>query len=285
LGDDYGSVSYFDVAGDAYLSGENDIVAYVGGSGEAYLRAQESVFSDGAGVSDVDEVVDLGASGDVGAADVGAVDAGSGLDLDVVGDLDVAGLDDFVPAGSLIAGFVFASFVFGETEAVGADDDGVLQEDIVSDAAEFADYYVSVGEEVVADFYSAIDGCVRQQDGVVADLDILVDDYVRTEVRVLSYFRSGMNYCCGMDSGSVARRLIEELYGFGPRQIRVVRAQHARGDGGKLFVDYDGCRLRRFRGGCVLGIVYEGELSGDGLLDAADAGDLGVGRGIFQAGV
>jgi hypothetical protein len=35
----YGSVSDFYVAADAYLSGQDYVVAYFGGSGETYLRA------------------------------------------------------------------------------------------------------------------------------------------------------------------------------------------------------------------------------------------------------
>ena len=203
LGDDYCAISYLDVARDAYLSRENHVIADICGSGQSDLRAQERVFSNGAGVSDVDEVVDLGAAGNVSTANVGAVDAGSGLDLDVVRDLHVAGLHDLVPARGLVAGFVFAAFVLGEAEAVGADDDGILQNDVVSDAAELADYHVRVREEVVADVYSAIDRGVRQQHSVVSDLHIFVDDYVCAEVRVLADSCRGMDDRGRMDSGSV----------------------------------------------------------------------------------
>ena len=84
-----GTIADLAVAGDADLSGENDFVADVGGAGEADLGAEESVFADGAGVADVDEIIELGAAGDGCVADVGAVDAGVGLDLDVVADDDV----------------------------------------------------------------------------------------------------------------------------------------------------------------------------------------------------
>ncbi len=52
--------------------------------------------------------------------------------------------------------------------------------------AEFPDYGVGVGEEIVAYGYSAIDDYVGQEDGVVSDNGVFVDDYVGAEMRVLA---------------------------------------------------------------------------------------------------
>ncbi len=79
------------------LSGEDDVAAHMGRSGEADLRAEQRVLTDGRAVADLDEVVDLGASADAGLADRGAVDGGVGLDLDVVLEDGGAGLEDLVP--------------------------------------------------------------------------------------------------------------------------------------------------------------------------------------------
>ena len=61
-------------------------------------------FADGRAVADLDEVVDLGAGVDAGFADGGAVDAGVGLDFDVVFEDGGAGLEDLVPACRRIGG-------------------------------------------------------------------------------------------------------------------------------------------------------------------------------------
>jgi hypothetical protein len=177
LGYGYGSVADFDVAGDAYLSGENYVVAYIRRSGQAYLRDEQRVVAYGATVAYLDQVVDLRAASYASLAYAGAVDTGVGLDLDVVFDDYVAGLDDFVPA---------AEVVLGEAETVGANYGAILQQDVVSQVAEFSDYGVGVGEEIVAYGYSAIDDYVGEQDGVVSDYDVFVDHYVRTDVRVLA---------------------------------------------------------------------------------------------------
>ena len=94
------------------------MVAYVGGSGEAYLGAEQSVVSYGAAVAYVDQVVQFRASSYAGLAYAGAVDAGVGLEFGVALNHDVARLDDFVPVG-----FV----VLGEAETVAAYYYSVLQ--------------------------------------------------------------------------------------------------------------------------------------------------------------
>ncbi len=96
--------------------------AHVGGAGEADLRAEQRVGPDRGAVADHDEVVDLGAGVDACLADGGAVDGGVGLNLDVVVEDGDAGLEDFVPCGSVGRGCIVA----GEAEAVGTDDGAVL---------------------------------------------------------------------------------------------------------------------------------------------------------------
>src|SRR6185312_17034227 len=93
-------------------------------------------------VADLDEVVDLRPSGNARLADGSAVDAGVGLDFDGVFEDRGARLDDFDPAPAR---------ALGEAEAVRADDRSILQDDIVAEAAVFADDRMGVGEEAVAD--------------------------------------------------------------------------------------------------------------------------------------
>ena len=85
--------------------------------------------ADRATVADLDQVVDFRAAADAGLADAGAVDAGIGLDLDVVFDGNVAGLDDFVPAAGVV---VIVVVMLGEAETVAAYDYAVLEQNVVS---------------------------------------------------------------------------------------------------------------------------------------------------------
>jgi len=177
LGYGYGSVADFYVAADAYLSGQDYVVAYVGGASQSDLGAEKRVVSYGTAVAYVNEVIDFCALPDASLAYAGSVDAGVGLDLRVALDYNVAGLDDFVPVGG---------FVFRESEAVAAYYGSVLQQDVVSQAAEFSYYRVGVGEEIVAYGCAAIDDYVGEEDGVVPDDDVFVDYYVGADVRVLA---------------------------------------------------------------------------------------------------
>ena len=205
--------------------------------------------SDGAAVAYVGEVVDFCAAADAGLAYAGAVDAGVGLDLCFALYYYVSGLDYFVPASVV---------VFGEAEAVGAYYGSILEQDVVSQVAEFSYYGVGVSEEIVAYGGSAIDDYVGKDDGVVSDDDVLVDDYVGAKVRVLADLCRVMDYCGGMDSGSVTRRAVEELYGFSPGEVGVAAAQHAGVNGGECLGYYDRRGFGDFRGGVVLRIRHEG---------------------------
>jgi len=117
LGDGDGSVSNLDVAADADLSGQDYVVAYVGGSGESHLGAEQRVVA----------MVQLWRRGlgcrssrrvQSGFADAGAIDAGIGLKFGIALNHHIAGLDDLVPAVAVVFIRNIALFNFGETKAV-----------------------------------------------------------------------------------------------------------------------------------------------------------------------
>ena len=138
---------------------EDAVVADFCRAGEARLAADHVVGAKLGGMAYQDEVVDFGAAAYAGFAYRCAVDAGVGLDLDVVFEDCWAGLDDFVPG---------AVFSFGEAQAVAADDGAGLEDYAVSYSAVFADYGVGVGEEIVADFGAVVDGYEAVKDCILA---------------------------------------------------------------------------------------------------------------------
>src|SRR6185369_1642248 len=105
-------------------------------------------------VSNLHQIVDLGAAPDPGLLHAGPVHAGIGLDFHVVFNDYRRGLKDLVPV---------AGVVLGEAEAIGPDDSAVLQHYAVAELAAFAYHGMGVGKEVVADSGAAIDDYVRQQ--------------------------------------------------------------------------------------------------------------------------
>ena len=247
------------VAGDADLAGEDDVVADDGGAGEAGLRADERVFADAGAVADLDEIVDFGAVADFGGADGGAIDGGVGLHVDAVADANGAGLGDFLPV---------ACFIFGEAEAVAADDGAVFERDVVAEDAVFADDGVGVGEEVAADLDAGIENDVGQERGVRAEADVGADDDVSADVRVGADFSGGIDDGSGMNAGRIGGRLVEEAERAGEGVIGILDAEGCGGDLLKFGLDEDGGGARGAGESGVAGIGDEGDFSGAGFFDA-----------------
>ena len=268
LGGENDAVADGAVAGDADLAGEDDIVADDGRAGQAGLRAEECVAADAGAVADLDEVVDFGAVADDCFANCRAVDGGVGLHIDMAADADGAGLGDFLPV-SLI--------VFGEAEAVGADDDAVFERDVIAEDAVLADDAVSVREEVAADLDAGINDDVRQECCVRADADVGSDDGVSADVRVCADLGGGIDDGGGMDAGRVSGRLIEE--GESARE-GVIGVLDAKGGGGNFLefgLDEDGGGAGGAGERSVFGIGDEGDFARGRFFDAFDAGDFEIG--------
>src|SRR5437763_15536898 len=98
-------------------------------------------------VPDLYQIVDLHAAADASLPNASPINAGICLHLHVVANEDGRGLRNFVPAplGGL-----------RKSKSVAANDDAVLEEHIIADAAMFAHDRVRVGEEIICNFHSAI---------------------------------------------------------------------------------------------------------------------------------
>ena len=112
-----------DMAIHAGLSGHDDVIADLGASGDADLRAEEIILADLDIMSQMAKVIDLGAAADDGIIHRTVVDGGAGTDLDVVSDDSAAELADVM---------VVACLVSGEAEALTADDSMRTKDDAVA---------------------------------------------------------------------------------------------------------------------------------------------------------
>src|SRR5579864_7199779 len=84
------------------------------------------------------------------------------LDFDVVFDHGDASLENFVPAAVRLT---------REAKAVAADDDSILKQDSISDAAFFANACMRMSEKIVADSRAAINGDEAVQHGICANFN------------------------------------------------------------------------------------------------------------------
>ena len=147
-----------------------------------------------------------------------------------------------------------AVVVFGESEAVAADDHSVLKDNVVAYCAELADNSMGMTEEVVSDASSAIDNHMSEENRVAADLNVIVNDHIRANVGARADLRRGMHDSSGVNSWRILRRLIEQFEGAGKVKIWIPAAQHCARQGREVFGhDHSGS----FGGSgqrCVLGI-------------------------------
>jgi hypothetical protein len=265
LGCGDGSVAYGAVTGYPDLSGEDNALADGGGSGKTDLGAEEGVLTHGRSVAYLDEIVDFGSGVDAGLTDGGAVDAGIGLDFDCIFEDSRARLEYLVPGAVGLA---------SKAEAVASDDGSVLENDIITELAVFADDCVGVSEEVVAGADMGVDDYVSQERGVVANNDVVTYDDVRSNMGVRSDPRGRGYDGGGVDARNVRGRLVEKLDSPGKGEVGVFDAE-GRG------MDLGECRLDQDRGGfggagqgSVFGVRNERQVACACGLDGGDSGDL-----------
>ena len=122
--------------------------------------------------------------------------------------------------------------VFGEAEAVGADDHAILKNHVVAEAAMLANDGMSVGEEIVPDRYTAIHNDVGRS---TASFPMVTSRRSRHRARygALADLGGGMHDCGGVNARGVVRRLVEKFQGTGKGQVRILAAQQSAWMAGK----------------------------------------------------
>src|SRR5947208_16870727 len=99
-------------------------------------------------MSDLDQIVNLGSTSDVGFANTGAVDAGICLNLHIIFNHRRPGLDNFVPA---------AGVILGKAKTIAANDYAILQNDVITNAAVLSHKGVRMNKEVIANHRTTFD--------------------------------------------------------------------------------------------------------------------------------
>lgn len=186
---------------DAGLTGEDDVVADAGASGDAGLGDDEAVLSDLDVVRNLDEVIDFRSFTDDGSPEAGAVDGGVCADFNIVFNDDDSALGDFG---------VFALDFF-ETKSVTSDDGAGVEDDAVADFATVKDRGAGVEVAVCADVGMVTEVALGFEDGVCADSDVGLDDAEGADTGGGRDFCGGVDGSGGMDSGLAFGRFWGEL--------------------------------------------------------------------------
>src|SRR5205807_5543977 len=159
----------FQMAGEAALAGDGDVIAKLGRASDANLGDEQAMFADLHVVPDLDQIIDLGPLTNHSFAERGAVDCGASADLDVIFDSDNADLRDLVMLAA----------VRGKTIAIGPDHDTAMDNAAVADAGAVIDDDVGINDAVLANHRAGFDGDILENRHVVPDDDVLADDRER----------------------------------------------------------------------------------------------------------
>src|SRR5208337_797683 len=265
LGGDHHIVSDGHMARYADLAGEDHVPAYFGASGKARLSAEESILSDLAAVSYLNEIVDFCAAVDARFSHGGPVDTGIGLNLDTIFDGHRPGLDYFVVRAIRLA---------SEPEAIRPDNRAILQDHVVADANEFTYHCMRMGEEAVADPGPSVNHHVAFQHAVIPNLHSFLEDHVGTDGGSAAQFDLRGDDCRGMNARRRPVKRMEELEGLGKREVRIRRPQRGPAPQVLLRAGNDGRRACRLDFAQVLRIGKKSQFAGRGVVHSGNAGDL-----------
>ena len=141
------------MSGDADLSGENYAFSDDRTSGKSGLRANQRVFFDRAGMSDLHEIVNFRAAFYSRFADRSAVNRRIRADFHIVFDDDTSRLRNFQPT---------FFFVFSVAETVRADSRIVVNNTIFADFAIFTNGNARMNHRICADFRAVVNCYIRK---------------------------------------------------------------------------------------------------------------------------
>jgi hypothetical protein len=134
FGRDHNLVSDANMVGKTSLPTDHDMMANRGATGDANLGDHDRVFSDRDIVGDLDQVIDLGAPLDDGAAERGSVDSYVGAQFNVVFDDHTAELRNLV----------MAALMLYVTKTVGSDHGSAMHDHTCAEGTVFSDDDVGV---------------------------------------------------------------------------------------------------------------------------------------------
>src|ERR1700678_2876347 len=194
------------------------------------------------------EIIDLDPASNAGFAHAGPVDAGVGLNLDVIFNHHWSWLRDLVPMS-------VASL--GEAKAIASNDNSILKQNIIPNPAILADHSMCMGKKIITNLYSAINDHMRQQYSVVANFHIFADHNIGTDMRIASNLRTRIDNRRGMHVRSILQWLMKELECVRKTKIRVLHAQRGSRNSREVFsYNHGGC-FSGARGGRIFGVRNE----------------------------
>src|SRR5262249_38355410 len=114
----------------------------------------------------------------------------------------------------------------GEAETIGADDNAIVQQHVVSNVAILANGDVRVGKEILPDFYIAVDDHMGDECAIFTDHYSSLDHAIRSDRSISADRRGGVNHSGRVHATSVLRRPIEHFRNTSIGVMRILDAQN-----------------------------------------------------------
>ena len=194
---------------------DDDALTDAGRACYAALSDEDAAFADFDVMGDHDLIVDFDVAFDDGFSETGAIDGGICSDLDVIVDLDDAGLGNFNQSIG----------TWNKSETVGTDDDSGVDDALSADGAAVHQSDVGIEDGSSSDFSSVTDVASSSDAGAVGNLGVIFDGDVGTDGYSLSDLRALGDGCGGVDAdfpgGGAHRRIWRRC--FRRRDRRVCR--------------------------------------------------------------
>ena len=230
-----------------------------------HLGTKQGILADRRSMADLDQVIDLDPSGDLGVADTGAIDAGIGLNFHPVAEHNGPGLGDLVPR---------AVILFGKPIPIRPNHRSVLQDDAIPQAAALANHGMGMGEAILSQLGLGVNHHVGQQGRAFADDRSRANHHVGSDMHILADRGAGVDHRRGVNSRRIHRGGMEDIDGAGKGKVGVGGAQGGSRDRLKLLGHQNRPRLGGAGKGSVLGVGHEGQLAGTSLFNSLDPGDF-----------
>src|SRR5881628_3128578 len=246
---------------DPDLPGQHHAASDARAAGDADLGDEDRVLADLHVVSELHEIVELGAAADDRVAEGRAVDRTVGADLHVVLDDDAARLWNLAMLRA----------VEGEAEPVGADDRAGMHEHAPSEPRAGEQRHVRGQHAALADLHPRADVAERADAHARPDPRARLDHGQRTDGRRRIDPRVGGDDGARVHAGNERRRGIEEQEQVDHRLLRRGHAQDGRRQTGHPRAGDEGAGARGLGGGAITAVGEKGHVRGAGAFEWRDA--------------
>jgi hypothetical protein len=169
-------VANLEVAGEAALARDGNVIAQLCGAGDADLGDEQAVLPDLHVVADLHKIINLGPLAYHRFAQGGAIDRGAGADFNVIFNSD----------NSNLRNLVVLALVQGEPVAVRTDHDASMNDAAAPNTRPIINHNIRINDAVIANSRTGFNRDRLKNDDVISDYDVLTDRRERPHCHIRS---------------------------------------------------------------------------------------------------